>query len=58
MLHLQAMNYIVIFKDGTAFYVDNLYSSGDWDSDLMYCAICGGRITFDGDNWQDLEYHV
>lgn len=52
------MNYIVILKDGTAFYVDQLYGSRIWNSDVMLCAICGGKITFDGDNWRDLEYHV
>lgn len=52
------MNYIVIYKNGTAFYVDCLYSPHSWDPDLMLCAICGGKVTFDGDNWQDLEYYV
>lgn len=51
------MNYIVIFKNGTAFYVDRLYSPHSWDPDLMLCAICGGKVTFDGDNWQDLKYY-
>ena len=52
------MNYIVIFKDGTACYVDSLYFSDGWDSETMYCAICGGKVTFDGDNWQNLDYNV
>lgn len=52
------MRYIVIFKNGTASYVNRLYSLGGWDSSVMLCAICGEKITFDGDNWLNLDYHV
>lgn len=50
------MNYLVICKDNTAFYTDYFYKENSWNPDTILCVVCGGKITFDGDNWQDIEY--
>lgn len=50
------MSFLVICKDKTAFYTDWYTKENCWNPDTILCVINGDKITFDGENWHDIEY--
>lgn len=53
------MKYIVICKDGTAFF-DAWYTFENcWNSDAIHCVIClfDSTITFDGKTWKEIDFN-